>query len=173
MTDPERLAAALRATQDELAELRDPQPPVEYTERWAAAVAAEPGGRPALARWRRPRPALLAAAVLVAVLATAALWPRQPQPLDLAASGRAALGVMDAGPLADRVRLAGCLRSVAVPGVDPEGPLLGARSVELGGRPGVLLVLPGGQVGSFHVVVVDPGCGPGGGQVLRAELVGR
>ncbi len=182
--------AALAATRAELAALPDPPVPPEVGARWDAALAAEAGSPTAvwphapadrrLPRRRLPRRrVLVAAGVLAAAAAVAgALWAR-PQPLpsldrvELAAAGRAAIGTTDVGPFADQARRAGCLRTVAPPGVAPEAPLLGGRRVVVGGEQAVLLVLGSGELGRFHVVVVDPGCGPGGGILLRAEVVGR
>lgn len=177
--------AALAATRAELAALPDPPVPPEVGARWDAALAAEAGSPTALgpqapADRRRPRRRMLVAAGVLAVAAAVAgaLWAR-PQPLpsldrvELAAAGRAAIGTTDAGPFADQARRAGCLRTVAPPGVVPEAPLLGGRRVVVGGVQAVLLVLGSGELGRFHVVVVDPGCGPGRGTLLRAEVVGR
>jgi hypothetical protein len=80
---------------------------------------------------------------------------------------------MDVGDLADPVRRAGCLRVVAPPGVAPEAPLLGGRDVVVTGRPGVLLLLASGHGRpGMHVVVVAAGCGPQGGELLRAQAIG-
>lgn len=134
------------------------------------------GGRPS---WCRPRPAVVAAVLLVAVLAGAGLLRARSEPLppvagvELAAAGRAALGARDLGELADPARRSGCLRSLAAPGIGPDEPVVGGRRVVFDGSPALLLVLGTGELGSFRVVVVDPACGPGGGRLLATERIGR
>lgn len=143
------------------------------------------GAGPEPRRGRAPRPypglrprAALTTAALLALLAAAGLVSSRPgtppvDRVDLAGAGHAALGTTDAGDLADPARRAGCLRAVEAPGVAPDALLLGGRRVELDGRAGVLLVLATGERGVFHTVVVDPGCGPDGGTLLGATVVGR
>ena len=75
--------------------------------------------------------------------------------VELVALGRAAVGTMDVGDLADPARRAACLRAVA-PAAAGEA-LLGGRRVVLEGRPGVLLVLATGTTGGLRIVTVDPG----------------
>lgn len=134
---------------------------------------------------RSPRRWLAAAAAVLAVAAAAgvgALVTRSPgagtatpvlalSARDLAAAGPAAAGTADLGALADPARRAGCLRAVGVRA--PAGPVLGGRRVVLDGRPGVLLVLPTGILGSFRLVVVDPGCGPDAGTLFADQIVPR
>jgi hypothetical protein len=183
--DPRAAAmlAALAATRAELAALPEPPVPEHLAKRWDAALAAEPTRIPRLAaRRRRLHPVLAVAAVVVAVLAAGLLWLRPVSPeagrlpspgqVDLVALGRAAIGVTDAGTLADPARRAGCLRAVAPPGVSPDAPLLGGRRVEIDGEQAVLLVLATGELGRFHVVVVDATCGPDGGRLVRSVPVG-
>ncbi|OZM82434.1 hypothetical protein [Pseudonocardia sp. MH-G8] len=127
----------------------------------------------------RPRPTLLAAAVLAAAVAGGVLWaPEAPAPLpieevDLVGTGLAVRGRFDVGDLADPHRRSGCLREAAPPGVAADAPLLGGRDVVLGGRPGVLLLLATGRLGQLDVVVVDPHCGPEGGTLLGLQRIGR
>jgi hypothetical protein len=180
--DPDATAvlSALARTRAELGELADPPVPAEYAARWDAALAAEatPRARSPQRRRRRLRPALVAAAVIAAAAVAGVLWaPREPAPLsldgvDLAAAGLAVRGDFDVGELADPARRAGCLSAVAPPGVAPDAPLLGGRDVVLDGRDGVLLLLAGGERGRLHVVVVAPGCGPGGGVLERTQTIG-
>jgi hypothetical protein len=126
---------------------------------------------------RRLRPALVAAVVLAALGAAGVLWAR-PDPLpslgrvDLVAAGLAAVGTTDAGGLGDPHRRAGCLRAVAAPDVQPAAPLIGGRRVQFEVREGVLLVLGTGELGTFRIVIVDPACGPGGGELLAVDVVG-
>jgi hypothetical protein len=138
-----------------------------------AASSGPPGARPWL---RRPRRAAGAALVLAALVIACVLWPRSaPLPsldrVDLAAAARAAIGTTDVGELADPARRAGCLMAVA-PAVPPAAPLLGGRQVELDSHEAVLLVLATGRLGTFHVAVVDPGCGPAGGILLESAVIG-
>jgi hypothetical protein len=134
-----------------------------------------PAGRPRTRR-RRPRPALVAAAGLAAVIAITALWPRLSGPsldeVNLAATARASIGLHDVGGLSDPTRRTGCLRAVGPPGIPADGALLGGRHVEFDGRPGVLLVLASGELGRLHIAIVDPDCGVGGGTLLHAETIG-
>jgi hypothetical protein len=188
--DPQATAllAALAATRADLAALPEPPVPAHVAARWDAALAAEAlapaaTGRatPERVRRFRPRPALVAAVVLAAVVVAGALstqptTPDRPPSLDrvdLAAAARSALGATDTGALADPGRRAGCLRVLSPPGVAPDAPLLGGRRVEVDGEQAVLLLLAGGGLGRFHAVVVDQGCGPDGGHLLRFEEVGR
>jgi hypothetical protein len=130
---------------------------------------------------RRPgrllrRPAVLAAALLIAVGVGAALRAR-PEPLptvgrpQLVAEALSAVGVRDTAALADPSRRAGCLRAVDAPVESPEAPLLGGRRVTFEGTEGVLLVLGTGRRGAFDVLIVDPDCGPGAGKLLAATRV--
>jgi hypothetical protein len=140
---------------------------------------ASPDRHVETSRWsgrRPPRRLLAAVAVVVAVAGAgaAALLPRPAPPaatvtrIELVALGRAAVGTMDVGDLADPARRVACLRAVAPAAA--EEALLGGRRVVLDGRPGVLLVLATGTPGGLRIVTVDPGCGPDGG-TLRAQLV--
>ncbi len=136
--------------------------------------------RPARRRRRRQRarPALAVGLALVALLVVAGVVRAQAAlpsvtAAELGGVARAAVGSHDAGEFADPVRRAGCLRSVAPRGLGPDALLVGGRGVEYEGRPGVLLVLASGRLGTFRVVVVDPACGPGGGTLLADTLVGR
>jgi anti-sigma factor RsiW len=168
--------AGLAATRGELGELADPPVPAEYAARWDAALAAEAAVPPRPRR--RLRPALVAAAVLAATVVAGLLWaPRHPAPMsldgvDLVAAGLTVQGDFDVGDLADPARRAGCLRAIAPPGVAPDAPLLGGRDVVLGGRRGVLLLMAAGERGRLHVVVVAPGCGPDGGELLDTRTIG-
>jgi hypothetical protein len=177
--DATALLAGLAATRTELGELADPPVPAEYAARWDAALAAEAAAPPELgSRRRRMRAALVAAAVLAAAAVAGLQWtPRDDAPMsldgvDLVAAGLTVRGDFDVGDLADPARRAGCLRTVAAPGIAPDAPLLGGRDVVLGGREGVLLLLATGERGRLHVIVVAPGCGPDGGTLLDARTIG-
>jgi hypothetical protein len=192
--DPDAAAvlAALAGTRAELGKLADPPVPAEYASRWDAALAAQaaapsspppPAGRVvphrSRSRRRRIRPALVAAAVIAAVGVAGVVMPqREPAPLsldgvDLAAAGLTVRGDFDVGDLADPARRVGCLRAAEPPGVPPDAALLGGRDVVLDGRDGVLLLLAGGRPGRLHIVVVEPGCGPDRGVLIRAQTIGR
>lgn len=178
--DPDATAAlaGLAATRAELGELADPPVPAEYAARWDAALAAEAAEPPRVRPRRRVRPALVAAALLAATVVAGLLWtPRDPARMsldgvDLVAAGLTVRGAFEAGDLADPARRAGCLRAVAPPGVTPDAQLLGGRDVVLGGRDGVLLLLGAGAPGRLHIVVVAPGCGPDGGELLDTRTIG-
>ncbi|MFC4950315.1 hypothetical protein [Pseudonocardia sp. GCM10023141] len=182
IADPRAAAVleALAATRSELAaHAAGPVPPA-VAARWAAAVAAErpkpPVATPAAGDRRlRPRPALLAAAVLVVAAVAVAVLQGGSAPAgptiartELVAAARSAVGVGDAGELADPTRRAACLRSVDADGPF-EAPLLGGRTVVLDGRAGVLLVLGTGRRTDLRIVVVDRGCRT----LLAQELVQR
>jgi anti-sigma-K factor RskA len=184
--DPDAAAVldALAATRADLAALPTPDVPVEVAARWSAALAAEHTHRSPVDRGRARRigrPAwrpLLAAAAITAVVVGAGLGAlvHRPEPsapavtgVELVALGRAAVGTMDVGGLADPVRRGACLRAVAPVAADER--LLGGRQVVLDGRPGVLLVLATGSRGGLRIVTVDPGCGPEGGTLLTQLVV--
>jgi hypothetical protein len=126
-------------------------------------------------RWLR-RPAVLAAALLIAVGVGAALRARpEPPPTverpQLVAEALSTVGVRDTAGLADPIRRAGCLRAVGAPVESPEAPLLGGRRVTFEGGEGVLLVLGTGRRGVFDVLIVDTDCGPSGGTLSAATRV--
>ena len=188
--------AALDATLADLRNLPTPAIPGRVASRLDAALAAEIHAarafRPAapvvdLTR-RRRRTAwggllvAVAAAVVVGVVALGtgpletAGSPRAERPA-LALSGGElgnglddALGALDFGPLSRPAALRACLDANGVP---PGGAPLGAREVTLDGRPGVLLVLPTGEIARFRLLVVGPGCGPGNPSLLADDIVGR
>lgn len=61
----------------------------------------------------------------------------------------------DYGPLADPQRRAGCLDAL---GYAPTTPVLGAQPVDMYGRPGVLMLLPGDTAKAVVALVVEPNC---------------
>jgi hypothetical protein len=61
----------------------------------------------------------------------------------------------DYGPLADPQRRASCLSGL---GYSASAPVLGAQPVQMGDRPGVLLVLGGGTPKDLIALVVQPNC---------------
>ncbi|MGE2692590.1 hypothetical protein [Mycolicibacterium pulveris] len=60
----------------------------------------------------------------------------------------------DYGPLTDAQQRASCLAGLGYPAVTP----LGARPVDIAGRPAVLLLLPGGTADGLVAVAVAPDC---------------
>jgi hypothetical protein len=190
------LLAALDSDQPDLALLRQlPPPPADLVERWDAALAALPPlatgappaepGRPGPVRQLRRRRSVrwaggLAAAAAVVALAVLTL-PGPAAPAPPSGGPRALVGPMaltskdlpvggqDYGPLRDPARRAGCLAHAGVPGAT----VLGARQVDWAGRPGVLLVLPGGEPGRLRALVVSPDCAADRGEVLADTPVGR
>ncbi|AEA28765.1 hypothetical protein Psed_6677 [Pseudonocardia dioxanivorans CB1190] len=140
-----------------------------------------PGGRPS----HRVRVGTGVAAVVLAVVGGVLWWspsgtPRDPDTLRAAAAPSA----VPEGPLSDPARQAACLAAVGVatPPVrapsastasTPPAPALATRRVLVDGAPGVLLVLPTGDLGRFRLLVVDPECGSGGGHVLADQVVAR
>ncbi len=148
-------------------------PVVTPPSRAAGRRPARPAGNPVRGR-RRVRPALAVGTALAGLLVVAGLLQSRPAPpgvtaADLGGVARAAVGAHDAGELADPVRRTACLRSVAPPGLDPNALLLGGRGVVLDGRPGILLVLATGQLGTFRAIVVDTACGG----LLGDTVIGR
>jgi hypothetical protein len=61
----------------------------------------------------------------------------------------------DYGPLSDPQRLASCLNGLDYPTTTP---VLGARPIEINGRPGVLLVLPEDRPDTVVALAVAPSC---------------
>ncbi|MGC1155965.1 MAG: hypothetical protein WA925_28795, partial [Mycobacterium sp.] len=61
----------------------------------------------------------------------------------------------DFGPLADPQRRASCLTGLGYPA---DARVLGARPVEIAGRPAVLLLLPGDAAGALTALAVAPTC---------------
>jgi hypothetical protein len=155
--------------------VRTPPTGCEETEGVRSADAAASRSCLGAARRLLRRPAVLAAALLVAVAVVAALHARPEPPAppavgrpQLVAEAVSAVGVHDAAGLDDPTRRAGCLRAV---GRLTDAPLLGGRRVTFEGNPGVLLVLGTGQRGTFDVLIVDPDCGPERGTLLDAAHV--
>jgi hypothetical protein len=195
-TDPRarEVLAALDATLADLRNLPAPAIPGHVAARLDAALAAEArAARPAapvadLATRRRRTVwggvglVAAAAAVVVGIVALGAGpletagSPRVERPA-LALSGGElgdglddALGAVDFGPLSQPAALRACL---AANGISQVGAPLGAREVTLDGRPGVLLVLPTGEIARFRLLVVGPGCRPGNPGLLADAIVGR
>jgi hypothetical protein len=175
---PERPLRTPSTPCEETETVRSPAPPPDSsiaTSGRARGTRRFPQRARGAARLLR-RPAVLAAALLVAVAVVAGLRARaEPPPTvgrpQLVAEALSAVGVRDTGGLDDPVRRTGCLRAVGAPVDSPDAPLLGGRRVTFEGEPGVLLVLGTGLRGTFDVLIVDPDCGPSGGRLLAATRV--
>ncbi|HEX7321823.1 MAG TPA: hypothetical protein VF299_02640 [Mycobacterium sp.] len=74
------------------------------------------------------------------------------------------------GPLADPQRRGSCLRGLGYPA---STRILGARTVELGDHPGVLLVLPGEQPDTVVALAVSPSCSSANTGLLGDTVVPR
>jgi hypothetical protein len=75
----------------------------------------------------------------------------------------------DFGPLDDPLRRASCLAGLG----HPAAPVLGARPVEMAGRPAVLMLVPGVDVKDVIALVVEPNCGSAHTGLLADTVVTR
>ncbi|WP_137146394.1 hypothetical protein [Mycolicibacterium sp. CR10] len=76
----------------------------------------------------------------------------------------------DLGPLTDPQRRASCLTGL---GRSPTEEVLGGRLLEVSGRPGVLLLLPGGASEQLSAVVVEPTCSVSRTGLLAETVLAR
>ncbi|OBF38128.1 hypothetical protein A5724_10355 [Mycobacterium sp. ACS1612] len=76
----------------------------------------------------------------------------------------------DWGPLADPGRRAACLSEL---GYAATTPVLGARPVDMDGRPGILMLLPAHSPGTVLALVVAPDCTAGHTGLLANTLLAR
>jgi hypothetical protein len=76
----------------------------------------------------------------------------------------------DLGPLSDARRRGSCLRGLGYPSA---ARVLGARSLELDGRPVVVLVLPGAAQDAVSAYVVDSDCSSTRTGLLAQTVVSR
>jgi anti-sigma factor RsiW len=163
----------------------------------AALRADQPGAAHSVRPGRLPRSARIAvagtglAAVAVAIwLGTSALLkapaPTQSEPTTIdhitvsrppatiPLSDQEILGqldrVPDFGPLADPQRRASCLAGLGYPA---DTRLLGARPVDIAGRPAVLLLLPGDTPGAVTALAVAPTCSSIDTGLLADRIVNR
>jgi len=104
-----------------------------------------------------------------------ATLPQDPPPLALRGQSTLepaqlaeVLGSRQYGTLSDPERLLGCLQANGVTSGNP----LGAREVTINGEPARLLVLPGGGLGRFRLLVVGPDCGPGNPATISDSTLG-
>jgi hypothetical protein len=76
----------------------------------------------------------------------------------------------DYGPLAEAPHRASCLNGLGYP---TSTGVLGARPIEINGRPGVLLVLPGDRPEELAVLAVAPKCSAADSELLASTHVPR
>lgn len=145
-------------------------------------IAATLRNQHAVQRGRLPRPARLAVAATGLVAVAAAVWlgtgalitappstPSRPTtieritvsrpPVTIPLSDQQILALLDAEPdfgaLANPRRRASCLAGLGYPA---DVGVLGARPVDIGGRPAVLLLLPADTPGAVSALAVAPTC---------------
>jgi anti-sigma factor RsiW len=177
-----------------------PDVPADVTARVGAALQAAPPhrnpGGPAHSARHTPRWQLIAlvagvAAALVGAVVGGMMLMHDPAPMRSAGptaeritvsrpatgfplSGPELVGLLaqspDYGPLADPQRRASCLSAL---GYSPATTVLGARPVDMQGRPAVLLLLPADTPGKVLAVVVEPDCDSGHTGLLANTLVTR
>ncbi|MDT5181577.1 MAG: hypothetical protein QOJ95_5775 [Mycobacterium sp.] len=178
--EPETAArlAALDRVRRELADLgadraSAPDLPAHVTARIGAALRAAPSPAPAPRRGARR---VAAAAGVAAVVTAGAVGTimlvrpgagETPRTEPAAAQPRGGLPLADDdvvvlldrpadfGALGDPQRLASCLSGLGYP---TSTRVLGARPLDVDGRPGLLLLLPGDVPRQINAVVVAPGC---------------
>ncbi|AKS31618.1 hypothetical protein [Mycolicibacterium goodii] len=175
------MLAALDRVRRDVAELGPetaPPVPAEVSAKLIAALrTAETPAR--VRRWRRLGAVVGGGAVLAAVAVGVATLPRQepapqaptaqfghitakPRPTDVGLTEQQLLAVLavppDYGPLADPARRTGCLAALGYP---PGVHVLGARPLQVGGRAGVLFLLPEDRPGTLAALVVPADCGSG------------
>ena len=97
-----------------------------------------------------------------------------PPPRDFPLSETQVIGLLSAspdyGPLGDPLRRAGCLNGLGYP---TSTSVLGARPVDVHGRPGVLMVLPGDTPAALVALVVALNCSSADTGLLAETLVRR
>ncbi|MFZ0229528.1 MAG: hypothetical protein WAL41_21865 [Mycobacterium sp.] len=139
-----------------------------------AAHTVRRGRLPRSARMTVAAAGLVAAAVAVwlgttALITAPAPTPSRPTtvehitvsrpPMTIPLSDQQILALLDRapdfGPLADPQRRASCLTGLGYPA---DARVLGARPVEIAGRPAVLLLLPGDAAGALTALAVAPTC---------------
>ena len=169
-----RVGAALHAAGPPHRLAGQPAHSVRHTPRWqraalvtgagAAAVGALVGGvmlvrEPALTRSMGPT------AQTIAVSRAATNLPlSNPQIVGLLSHSP------EYGPLADPQQRASCLSGL---GYSAATAVLGARPVDMHGRPAVLMVLPADTPGMVLALVVEPGCNSAHTGLLAKTLVTR
>jgi hypothetical protein len=163
----------------------------------AALRADHPGAAHSVQPGRLPRSARIAVAVTGLAAVAAAVWlgtaallkapaptPSEPTtiehitvsrpPATIPLSDPQILALLDRvpdfGPLSDPQRRASCLAGLGYPA---DARLLGARPVEIAGRPAVLLLLPGDTPGAVTALAVAPTCSSIDTGLLADRIVNR
>jgi hypothetical protein len=144
--------------------------------------AGQSGAAHTVRRGRLPRSARITVAAAGLIAAAAGVWlgttalltaptptPSRPTtvehitvsrpPMTIPLSDQQLLALLDRkpdfGPLTDPQRRASCLAGLGYPA---DARVLGARPVEIAGRPAVLLLLPGDAAGAVTALAVAPTC---------------
>lgn len=178
-----------------------PAVPAQVTARVSAALQAAPPHRPNdgpahsvrhTPRWQLVSLVAGVGATAVGVVIGAMMLTREPAPTwsagptaeritvsrtaarDLPLSDPQIVGLLsespDYGPLADPQRRASCLSGL---GYSAATTVLGARPVDMHGRPAVVMLLPADTPRTVLVVVVEPGCNSAHTGLLANTLVTR
>jgi hypothetical protein len=199
-TDPDAAdkLAALDRVRGDLAELgadeaSAPEAPAAVTARIGAALRAE---GPAHSARHTPRWQLIAlvagvGAAVIGVVVGAVMLTRDPAPTwsagptaesitvsrpatELPVPEPEIVGLLsqtpDYGPLADPQQRASCLSGL---GYSAATPVLGARPVDMHGRPAILMVLAADTPGKLLALVVTPDCNSAHTGLLANTLVTR
>jgi hypothetical protein len=175
-----------------------PDVPTDVTARVGAALQAAGGrqpaahavGRPRLRRFHLLGLVVGLGATLVAVVIGALMLVRDPAPTqstgptaksitvsrpprNIPLSDPQIVGLLshdpDYGPLADPARRASCLSGLGYSGAR----VLGAQPVDMHGRPGVLMLMPGDTPHAIVALVVEPNCSSAHTGLLADTLVTR
>jgi hypothetical protein len=171
----------------------------DVVDRVTAALRAERPARAAHAvhRGGLPRPARLAVALAGLAAVAAAAWlgtsalitapaPTSSKPttaehitvsrppLTIPLSDQQILALLDSqpdlGPFADPQRRASCLSGLGYPA---DTHVLGARAVEIAGRPATVLVLPGDEPGTVTALAVPSTCSSVNTGLVADRIVNR
>lgn len=194
-TEPD--PAALERVRRELAELgadegSAPDVPPAVTARVVAALRAQPAHSMRPPRLRRSQVIGLVVglgAILAGVIVGASMLAREPSsrlstgptaeritvsrpaiPLSEPQIVELLSRTPDYGPLADPQRRASCLDGL---GHSATTPVLGARPVDMYGRPAVLLLVPGNTPEAVIALAVDPNCNAAHTGPLATTVVTR
>lgn len=101
---------------------------------------------------------------------TVAVLPQAAFPLPDVELRAALAAPLHLGPLADPQRRASCLAGL---GYAADLEVLGGRPVDVSGRPGVLMLLPGAAPDQVTAVAVAPSCGAAHTGLLAETVLGR
>jgi hypothetical protein len=165
-----RVAAALRARRPPTHSVRQAAPRLRLFGAVAGMCAAVIAvGLGAVMLVRGPAPPPTRSAGMTAERITASRAPQHiplsdPQIMDLLTRRP------DYGPLTDPQRRASCLHGL---GYSAATRVLGARPLDMNGRPGVLMLLPGDTPEAVVALVVAPNCSSAGTELLGNTVVTR